>query len=399
MIENIRAAYVIARRDFTAIIFSKSFFFFLLGPLFPLAIGLAAGSLGAQVSEDIDQPVIGVAMERGEAAKLMKARSALARNLGSGSLPELIILNDVSPADPDIKDRLNSGPRPLTAILSGSLEAPKLTGSQRDVKRWSGKVALLAETALSAPQPVMVEVDFVAETDSSEKRAQLGIAQGGQVILILLTMILAGMVLSNLVEEKTNKIIEILAAAIPMDAIFLGKLFAMLGMALVGITVWSSLGFIGVSVMNAGIPDLPAPAVGWPLFSVLMVLYFSMAYLLLGSLFLGIGAMATTVREVQTLSMPVTMGQLLVFFLAATSVTKLGEPIEWFAVIFPFSSPFAMIARAAQMDNIWQHGLALAWQGLFTLIIIRFSVILFRRNVMKSGSGARKKNLFARMRG
>jgi ABC-2 type transport system permease protein len=207
------------------------------------------------------------------------------------------------------------------------------------------------------------------------------------------------MVLSNLVEEKTNKIIEILAAAIPMDAIFLGKLFAMLGMALVGITVWSSLGFIGVSVMNAGIPDLPAPAVGWPLFSVLMVLYFSMAYLLLGSLFLGIGAMATTVREVQTLSMPVTMGQLLVFFLAATSVTKLGEPIEWFAVIFPFSSPFAMIARAAQMDNIWQHGLALAWQGLFTLIIIRFSVILFRRNVMKSGSGARKKNLFARMRG
>src|SRR5690606_40836146 len=71
-----------------------------------------------------------------------------------------------------------------------------------------------------------------------------------------------------------------------MDAIFLCKLFAMLGMALVGITVWSSLGFIGVSVMNAGIPDLPAPAVGWPLFSVLMVLYFSMAYLLLGSLFL-----------------------------------------------------------------------------------------------------------------
>ncbi|HEY9090116.1 ABC transporter permease [Parasphingorhabdus sp.] len=399
MIENIRAAYVIARRDFTAIIFSKSFFFFLLGPLFPLLIGLAAGSLGAQVSEDIDQPVIGLALEEDEAAKLVKARAALARNLGSGSLPELLILTGVSPSDPDIKSKLNTASRPLTAIISGSLEAPLLTGSQRDVKRWSGKVALLAETALSAPRPVIVKGDFVAETDSSEKRTQLGIAQGGQVILILLTMILAGMVLSNLVEEKTNKIIEILAAAIPMDAIFLGKLFAMLGMALVGIFVWSSLGLIGVSVMNAGIPDLPAPAVGWPLFCVLMVLYFSMAYLLLGSLFLGIGAMATTVREVQTLSMPVTMGQLLVFFLAATSVTKLGEPIEWFAVIFPFSSPFAMIARAAQMDNIWQHGLALAWQGLFTLVIIRFSVILFRRNVMKSGRSARKKNLFARMRG
>jgi ABC-2 type transport system permease protein len=44
-------------------------------------------------------------------------------------------------------------------------------------------------------------------------------------------MLLAGMVLSNLVEEKGNKIIEVLAAAIPMDAVFLGKLFAMLAVS------------------------------------------------------------------------------------------------------------------------------------------------------------------------
>ncbi|MEW4468881.1 ABC transporter permease [Parasphingorhabdus sp. JC815] len=399
MIETIRAAFVIARRDFTAIIFSKSFFFFLLGPMFPLAIGLAAGSLGQQVSQDIDRPVIGVALEDSQSAKLVSARAALVKNLGGAALPELLLLSDVNPADPDIQTKLDTASKPLNAIISGSLEAPLLTGSQRDVKRWSGKIALLTETALAGSNPVKVRTDFVAETDSSEQRARLAIAQGGQIILILLTMILAGMVLSNLVEEKTNKIIEILAAAIPMDAIFLGKLFAMLGMALVGITVWSTIGFIGISVMSTGIPALAAPAVGWPLFCILMVLYFSMAYLLLGSLFLGIGAMATTVREVQTLSMPVTMGQLLVFFLAAYTVTKLEEPAEWLAVIFPFSSPFAMIARAAQMDNIWQHGLALVWQGLFTLIIIRFSVILFRRNVMKSGNSARKKKLFARMRG
>lgn len=399
MIETIRAAFVIARRDFSAIIFSKSFFFFLLGPLFPLIIGIAAGGLGQQVKQDIDRPVIGVALEENQSEKLLKARAALTKSLGNGSFPELLLLADVNPSDPNIKTKLDTASEPLTAIISGSLEAPLLTGSEPDVKRWYGRVALLSETALSGSNPVGVKTDFVATTGSSKKRTQIATAQGGQILLILLTMILAGMVLSNLVEEKTNKIIEILAAAIPMDAIFLGKLFAMLGMALVGITVWSTLGFIGVSVVSAGIPNLPAPAVGWPLFCILMVLYFSMAYLLLGSLFLGIGAMATTVREVQTLSMPVTMGQLLVFFLAAFTVTKLGEPVEWFAVLFPFSSPFAMIARAAQMENIWQHGLALVWQAMFTLIIIRFSVMLFRRNVMKSGNSARKKSLFARMRG
>lgn len=398
MIETIRAAFVIARRDFTAIIFSKSFFFFLLGPLFPIGIAVAAGGLGAQVSQDIDNPVIGVALSAEEAETLLAARSRLAENLGARALPDLFVLNDFSGQESDIVAKLHSE-KSLTAILSGTLSEPVLTGSERDVKRWQGKIALLAETALSQPTAIDIKTTYVGQTSSSSERNQLLTAQAGQAILILLTMILAGMVLSNLVEEKTNKIIEILAAAIPMDAIFLGKLFAMLGMALVGITVWSTMGLSVALLVGGNWGALPSPAVGWPLFCLLLILYFSMAYLLLGSLFLGIGAMATTVREVQTLSMPVTMGQLLVFFLAYSSITKLGEPVEWFAVLFPFSSPFAMIARAAQMDNIWQHGLALIWQAIFTIIIIRFSVMLFRRNVMKSGQTARKKGLLARVTG
>ncbi|NCP01687.1 MAG: ABC transporter permease [Sphingomonadales bacterium] len=322
----------------------------------------------------------------------------MSQSLGTKALPELVILKDFSAQEADIISELSSN-QSYAAILSGTLAEPVLTGSSRDVERWRGKIALMAETALSRPAAVNIQTRFVEQTGSSSERNQLLTAQAGQAILILLTMILAGMVLSNLVEEKTNKIIEILAAAIPMDAIFLGKLFAMLGMALVGIAVWTTLGLTVVLLFGGNAAALPSPAVGWPLFCLLLVVYFSMAYLLLGSLFLGIGAMATTVREVQTLSMPVTMGQLLVFFLAYSSITKLGEPVEWFAVLFPFSSPFAMIARAAQMNNVWQHGLALIWQAVFTMIIIRFSVMLFRRNVMKSGQAARKKSLLARVTG
>ena len=46
MKEIFRAAMVIARRDFTAIIYSKAFIFFLLGPFFPVLVGIAAGNLG-----------------------------------------------------------------------------------------------------------------------------------------------------------------------------------------------------------------------------------------------------------------------------------------------------------------------------------------------------------------
>lgn len=397
MMETIRAAFVIARRDFTAIIFSKSFFFFLLGPLFPVLVAIAAGGLGKQVNQDIGRPDFGVAMSAEESQQLITAHKGLSESLGD--FANLVQLPDENPDDTDFASRLNdAADKPLTLIISGTLDNPRITGPPGDLNRWKGRIGLLVQMAQAKPSPVEVELDIVTSAGGATKRDRLITAQGGQAILILLTMILAGMVLSNLVEEKTNKIIEILAAAIPMDAIFLGKLFAMLAMALVGITVWASLGFVAIWSLGGQLSNLPVPAVGWPLFGILMIFYFSMAYLLLGSLFLGIGAMATTVREVQTLSMPVTMGQLLVFFIAFSSITKLGEPIEWFAIIFPFSSPFAMIARAAQMDNIWQHGLALLWQGAFTLIIIRFSVMLFRRNVMKSGNSGRKRSLLARFR-
>ena len=195
--------------------------------------------------------------------------------------------------------------------------------------------------------------------------------------------------------------IEILAAAIPMDAVFLGKLFAMLAISLVGICVWGSIvggltGLHGIEGMFGGrisLHNLPEPGVGWPLFLMLGFVYFAMAYLLLGSVLLAVGSLATTVREVQTLSMPVTMAQVFVFLLATMAVSDQGGPLEWAAIAFPFSSPFAMLARAAQEPAIWPHLAALLWQLLWVGLTIRFGATLFRRHVMQSGPRVRSKRV------
>ena len=231
----------------------------------------------------------------------------------------------------------------------------------------------------------------------SRRHGRIVTAQAAQTLLFLLIMLLAGMVLSNLVEEKANKIIEILAAAIPMDAVFLGKLFAMLAVSLVGIAVWGTV--IGTIIVLAGpassisqfLHGLPTPGVGWPLFFIFGVVYFAMGYLLLGSIFLAIGSMAATVREVQTLSMPVTMMQLLVFFFASFALTQHGNPVELAAIAFPLSSPYAMLARAATDSALWPHALALAWQALAVAIFIKAGAALFRKRVMKSGPQGVKK--------
>jgi ABC-2 type transport system permease protein len=58
---------------------------------------------------------------------------------------------------------------------------------------------------------------------------------------------------------------------------------------------------------------------------------------------------------------------------------------------FPFSSPFAMLARAAQEEAVWPHGVALAWQAFWVGLTIKLGAAMFRKRVMKSGpQGARK---------
>ncbi len=391
MREIFRAAFVIARRDFTAIIYSKAFIFFLLGPFFPVLVGIAAGNLGGQIAKEASQPVVGIALNQNESEQLLAARQKLSKTLGDGYFSPMKIVGK------DVADRrspqeyLKTKADNLSIVVTGTLTAPIITGTARAIERERAGVELLAGYARSpagwiAPKSTP---DIVAESANSDKQLRTITAQGGQILVFFLTMLLAGMVLSNLVEEKSNKIIEILAASIPMESVFLGKLFAMLGMALLGILVWTTIGLIGVAAFGPNLPSYPMPAVGWPMFVALCFTYFIMAYLMLGALFLGIGAMAATVREVQTISMPVTMAQLINFFFASYALTKTGEPIEKFAAIFPFSSPFAMIGRAALEPTLWHHAVAIIGQMLFAALLLRLGVMLFKKNVMKSGSAGR----------
>ena len=381
----LQAARVVARRDFLAILFSRAFFFFLLGPLFPLAVGALAGSLGSKVERTVQTNVVALAMSPADNAGMIAAANAIGPRLAS-AIPSFATVPEGDP-----RAILAQKDRGYAAVVSGTLASPKLTGPQGELDRWSGAVGLIAAQASGAAEVAFspVATSVVRESTATAQTDRIRTAQAGQLLLFLLTMLLAGMVLSNLVEEKANKIIEVLAAAIPMDAVFLGKLFAMLGVSFVGIAVWGAGAGLFALVDGSALGSLPKPAVGWPLFIVLGVAYFAMAYLLLGALFLSIGALATTVREVQTLSMPVTMLQLVVFFIAAYGLTAPGSAVEMAAIAFPLSSPFAMLARGALAEALWPHALALAWQALWVLLVTRAGAALFKRRVMKSGKAPR----------
>lgn len=401
-LSTLAAALVIARRDFTAILFSRSFIFFLLGPLFPILVGGLAGGIGQQVRENTERPQLGIAMTAADIAAMNRARDGLALQLGQ-AVPQLVTVRELAPGEAFDPAAAMKGTRNnLAALVSGSPAQPVLTGPADRIAAWRGPIEMMAAEALRpAPRSYpKAETATLATSVADQTQGRVLTAQLGQTVLFLLTMLLAGMVLSNLVEEKGNKIIEVLAAAIPMDAVFLGKLFAMLAVSWVGISVWALAG--GAVWLAAGhsLGDFPVPAVGWPAFFGLGVIYFSMGYLLLGSIFLAIGSMATTVREVQTLSMPVTMLQLVNFFFASYAMSRPGTVVELVAAAIPFSSPFTMLAHAAQDSRAWPHLVAIAWQLVWVAVLVRLGAALFRKRVMKSGParGPTRRGLFSRLR-
>ncbi|MDE2042824.1 MAG: ABC transporter permease, partial [Alphaproteobacteria bacterium] len=218
-----------------------------------------------------------------------------------------------------------------------------------------------------------------------------GLGYGAAVFLFWLNMLLANMMLSNLVEEKSNKIMEVLIAALRVDAIFLGKLIAMVGTALTIVTAYVGLGTIGYLLFAPPELALPVPAIGWPLFIVLGYAYFIMNYMVVGGIFIGIGAQASSPREVQTISMPVTMAQMLVLLFASTAI-KTHEGWQWWlGALFPPSSPLVMYNQAAISAKLWPHLLTLGWLMLCAALVIRFAAARFRKYVLKSGPAREKR--------
>jgi ABC-2 type transport system permease protein len=385
----LRSAWVVGRRDFTATVFSKAFIFFLIGPLFPVLLAGLFGGIGARVASQAEQPRVAVIAPASDFAKLAIAREQLGEAMGDRPIVELVAVPPRPDTQAQVRELLASKQHSVVAVLTGAFDRPRLTGAVDKDGTIAGQLGLLLSAAQSGPKPL--EVTPTARSSGSVDRTRSITAQTGQMILFFLTIILAGMTLSQLIEEKSNKVIEVLAAAVPIESIFVGKLFAMLATSLVGIAVWLSVGIAAMAMFtHGGAGSIPAPAVGTAAFLILTLIYFAMNYLLLGSVFLSIGAQASTVREVQTLSMPVTVAQVLIFGFAALAVGSPDSPMAIAGAIFPLSSPLVMVARAAEKPELWPHLIAIVWQVLWIALVVSVSARLFRRTVLKSGPAKRR---------
>ena len=391
-------AAVIARRDFLSIAGTPTFLIFLLAPLLMLIVSAASGLGAASMAETSAAKARLVVLADGDDAKRIEAANAALRKLyrDAGGPAALSIITPANDRAVQARQLLHEEAIETDAIMFGPLDRPTISFS--DNRRLSGQfLAALAEQAtrsaangstqveqLSKPEMIIIK----ARPVTLNTRQAAGVA--AVFAIFLLTLLLAGQTVGMLAEEKSNKVIEILAAAVRLEAVFFGKLLGMFGVAIVFIGFWGLL----ISIAVQFIPDSISlsgyqPAVGLPMFLFLCLAYFSMAFMLLGAVFLGIGAQAATMREIQMLSLPITIFQMAMFGLSSAAAGKPGSQIARIAEWFPFSSPFAMAAHGATDASLWPHFIALAWQAAWVAITIIIAARMFRAGVLKSGGGAR----------
>jgi ABC-2 type transport system permease protein len=402
------SAWVIARRDFIATVYSRSFILFLIVPLIIFGAAFLVQAAANENEQTASQPLVALIADSDTVQALSAARGRLAAGTSDQVFPAM---RAVAPAE---NVRVQAG-RLLadeqggySAVFSGTIDRPVLTGPAKLDEYVGRRMQLVIDEARrsaalsragATPVTIPVERVVTAQAAGNLQMVRRQIAQSGQTLIFMVTVLLATLLLSNLAEEKSNKVIEVLAAAVPLDAVFLGKLIAMLGVSLVGLSLWGGMIGAGYAFFQTmqdwmTVPDV-GPAVGWPVFLLLVLVYYAVNYMLLGALFLGIGGQASNIREIQTLSMPVTLLQVFVFILALSAVGGDGGIAMWAAYILPFSSPLAMVAHAAQYPTLWPHLVALLWQAVWIVLIIRISSRLFRLTVLKSAPGSAFFNLSA----
>jgi ABC-2 type transport system permease protein len=235
-------------------------------------------------------------------------------------------------------------------------------------------------------QSQFAELRTMQQGENGVKESSEGLAYAigyGCGILIYITMLIYGMmVMRGIMEEKTNRIAEVVISSVRPFQLMLGKI---IGIGAVGITqflLWIILIFalstVAQSFMshetaeqlrmlqqNGGVmPGGGAmqasdaaqkmytvqhtlSTANWPLIIGCFIFYFIGGYLFYAALFAAIGSVVEDVQGSQSLTLPVTLPIIFSFFIMTTAIQSPDSPLAVWASIIPLSSPIVMMARIA----------------------------------------------------
>lgn len=317
----------------------------------------------------------------------------------------------------------------ITTYLEGRLEK-EIMNEKLKAKGVDPDIIETAKTELNIATKI-VEEDGQEKDSYSAITMVIGIA-GGLLIYFFIFMY-GSQVMRGVIEEKTNRIIEVIISSVQPFQLMMGKI---IGVALVGLTqflLWVVLTFSIVTVVSnifldeptqlmsapsssimdggstvAQMPDVPSEnvdafvqeidkfisSVNWPLILGSFLFYFLGGYLLYAALFAAIGSAVDAEADTQQFMLPVTVPLILGIVMLQTVIENPdGTVAFWFSMI-PLTSPIVMMMRLPFGVPTWELAVSM---GLLILAFIFFTWLsgkIYRVGILMYGKKVNYKELW-----
>jgi ABC-2 type transport system permease protein len=262
-----------------------------------------------------------------------------------------------------------------------------------------------------------VSLHFINETkDKKTANADIASAIGmfSGFLIYIIMFVYGMMVMRGVMEEKTNRIAEVVISSVKPFELMMGKV---IGIALVGLTqfiIWIVfIGLIG-TVLAAIIPGFsPSPAImtpgivmpteaihasamqqnmvevmamPWLKIGIYFLIYFMGGYLLYASLFAAVGSLVNEdAQEAQSLTLPITMPIIIGFIISIQAAKDPNSGLAVFGSIFPFTSPLVMMSRIAYNPPFWQIALSIVLLIATFIGTIWLSAKIYRTGILMYG--------------
>lgn len=213
--------------------------------------------------------------------------------------------------------------------------------------------ALLAEVEAIDPEARELNPERTggdAEVSDAERVPFfVGIAMAFALWVVVFSVV--NMLLTAMIEEKGNKILEVLLASARFHEILIGKLAGVAAVSGTLLLFWTALslgGLVGVQTF-ATQADLPIAEIIAAILDPGLLLpalgYFIMGYLMFGTVFLAIGSLCDTLQEAQSLMSPIFLVMMIPLFIIMSSIEAPDSGFVQIASWVPFWTPFLMMAR------------------------------------------------------
>lgn len=269
-----------------------------------------------------------------------------------------------------------------------------------DIKNEKLGIDETKKNIISTSRVSVTSEDLKGQASNEKVASTIGFVAGFLIYFILL--IYGSQVMMGVMEEKTNRIAEVIVSSVKPFQLMLGKIIGIGLVALTQFLLWVAFVFVIYNLTKAsgsrsevmsnmiGQIQNTFTSLNIPLILFFFAFYFLGGFFFYSSMYAAIGsAVNEDMREAQSLSFPITMLVILSIAMMSVSINDPTGPVAVWGSIIPFSSPIIMMTRipfgVPGTVPLWQLGLSMAFLIVGFLFTVWLSGKIYRTGILMYG--------------